>query len=185
MGRVCPAPCETGCNRNAVDDFVGINAVEHYVGDWAIAEQVRISMPPNSPPARRSPSSAAVRPACPPPTNCAARATAVTVFDGYPELGGMMRYGIPGYRMPRDMLDAEISRIIDIGVAGSRDRRERGRETRERKQFDLPSWFGRRRAQSGRRCRSRRRCAELHHRCRFPARPSTKAVCGSSPSAWS
>ena len=36
MGRVCPAPCQSGCNRNEVDDFVGINAVEHYVGDWAI-----------------------------------------------------------------------------------------------------------------------------------------------------
>jgi NADPH-dependent glutamate synthase beta subunit-like oxidoreductase len=35
MGRVCPAPCEDGCNRNEVDDFVGINAVEQYVGDWA------------------------------------------------------------------------------------------------------------------------------------------------------
>src|SRR3990172_5068983 len=40
MGRVCPAPCQTGCNRNAVEDFVGINAVEQYIGDWALANNV-------------------------------------------------------------------------------------------------------------------------------------------------
>ena len=40
MGRVCPAPCEDGCNRNEVDDFVGINGVEQYVGDWAIENKL-------------------------------------------------------------------------------------------------------------------------------------------------
>src|SRR5581483_10394671 len=42
MGRVCPAPCEDGCNRNEVDDFVGINAVEQYVGDWAIEHKLAL-----------------------------------------------------------------------------------------------------------------------------------------------
>ena len=42
MGRVCPAPCEDGCNRNEVDDFVGINAVEQYVGDWAIQQAAKL-----------------------------------------------------------------------------------------------------------------------------------------------
>ena len=45
MGRVCPAPCEDGCNRNEVDDFVGINGVEQYVGDWAIEQQARAAAP--------------------------------------------------------------------------------------------------------------------------------------------
>ena len=45
MGRVCPAPCEDGCNRNEVDDFVGINAVEHYVGDWAIENGLKLPQP--------------------------------------------------------------------------------------------------------------------------------------------
>ena len=45
MGRVCPAPCESGCNRNEVDEFVGINAVEHYVGDWAIDNKVGYAKP--------------------------------------------------------------------------------------------------------------------------------------------
>ena len=47
MGRVCPAPCEDGCNRNEVDDFVGINAVEQYVGDWAIENKLAL---PEAPP---------------------------------------------------------------------------------------------------------------------------------------
>ena len=46
MGRVCPAPCEDGCNRNEVDDFVGINAVEQYVGDWAIENKIALPAAP-------------------------------------------------------------------------------------------------------------------------------------------
>ncbi len=45
MGRVCPAPCESGCNRNEVDDYVGINAVEQYVGDWANENNVKMQAP--------------------------------------------------------------------------------------------------------------------------------------------
>ena len=55
MGRVCPAPCEDGCNRNEVDDFVGINGVEQYVGDWAIANGVSLPARPRCR-TRRSPS---------------------------------------------------------------------------------------------------------------------------------
>ncbi len=43
MGRVCPAPCESGCNRNQVDDFVGINSVEHFLGDWALVNKMGYS----------------------------------------------------------------------------------------------------------------------------------------------
>jgi NADPH-dependent glutamate synthase beta subunit-like oxidoreductase len=114
MGRVCPAPCESGCNRNQVEDFVGINSVEHFLGEWAIEKKLR-SRSPRSAPARPSPSSAAARPACRRPTSWRARAT-VTIFDERAELGGMMRYGIPGFRTPRPVLDAEIQRILDLGV---------------------------------------------------------------------
>ena len=55
MGRVCPAPCETGCNRNQVEDFVGINSVEHFLGDTAIANKLRLRQAGAQPPARRSP----------------------------------------------------------------------------------------------------------------------------------
>ena len=45
MGRVCPAPCETGCNRNEVEDHVGINSVEHFLGEYAIANKLAFTTP--------------------------------------------------------------------------------------------------------------------------------------------
>ena len=55
MGRVCPAPCETGCNRNEVEDHVGINSVEHFLGEYAIANKLAFAAARSSRPARRSP----------------------------------------------------------------------------------------------------------------------------------
>ncbi len=115
MGRVCPAPCEDGCNRNEVDDFVGINSVEQYVGDWAIENNMSFPRP-----SKETGHKVAVIGGG--PAGLAAAfflrrdGHAVTVFESLPELGGMMRYGIPGYRTPRAMLDAEIRRILDMGV---------------------------------------------------------------------
>jgi len=115
MGRVCPAPCEDGCNRNEVDDFVGINALEQYVGDWAIDNKLTVK----GPSVETGKKIAIVGGG---PAGLAAafhlrqRGHAVTVFESNNKLGGMMRYGIPGYRTPRTMIDAEIGRILDIGV---------------------------------------------------------------------
>ena len=114
MGRVCPAPCEDGCNRNEVDDFVGINAVEQYVGDWAIEN--RIALP--AAPALTGKKVAVVGGG---PAGLGAahflrgKGHAVVIFEAHDQLGGMMRFGIPGYRTPRDMLDAEIDRILALG----------------------------------------------------------------------
>ncbi|HHH89132.1 MAG TPA: FAD-dependent oxidoreductase [Aliiroseovarius sp.] len=115
MGRVCPAPCEAGCNRNEVDDYVGINGVEQYVGDWANDNNVKMAEP-GAPTGRK----VAVVGGGPAGLSAAyflrLDGHEVTLFDANEELGGMMRYGIPGYRTPRDMLDKEIGRIIDMGV---------------------------------------------------------------------
>ena len=75
MGRVCPAPCETGCNRNEVEDHVGINSVEHFLGEYAIANKLAFTRARRRRPARKSPSSAAGRPGCRAPTSSRARAT--------------------------------------------------------------------------------------------------------------
>ena len=115
MGRVCPAPCESGCNRNQVEDFVGINSVEHFLGEWAIEHKLAFPKP-----ARQSGKTVAVIGAGPAGLSAAyqlaLKGHAVTVFDERKETGGMMRYGIPGFRTPREVLDAEIQRIVDLGV---------------------------------------------------------------------
>jgi NADPH-dependent glutamate synthase beta subunit-like oxidoreductase/Pyruvate/2-oxoacid:ferredoxin oxidoreductase delta subunit len=115
MGRVCPAPCETGCNRNQVEDHVGINSVEHYLGEYAIKNNLQFKKPETQTGKKVAvigggPAGLSVA------YQLALKGHAVTIFDDHEFLGGMMRYGIPGYRTPRDVLDAEIQRILDLGV---------------------------------------------------------------------
>ena len=116
MGRVCPAPCEDGCNRNKVDDFVGINALEQYVGDWANDNDVSIIGKLET----ETGKNVAVIGGGPAGLTAAMflrrQGHGVTIFESHAELGGMMRYGIPGYRTPRQMLNIEIGRIINMGV---------------------------------------------------------------------
>jgi len=114
MGRVCPAPCEQGCNRNNVEEFVGINAVEQYIGDIAKNEAYQFAKP-------TSIGNKKVAIVGGGPAGLAAayqlrrKGIASTIFDEHEELGGMFRYGIPGYRTPREFLDHEINRIIEMG----------------------------------------------------------------------
>jgi len=115
MGRVCPAPCESGCNRNEVEDFVGINSVEHFLGEWAIEHKLAFPKPDKG--TGRKVAVVGGGPAgLSAAYQLARKGHAVTIFDERAELGGMMRYGIPGFRTPRATLDAEIQRILDLGV---------------------------------------------------------------------
>ena len=114
MGRVCPAPCEDGCNRNDVEDFVGINSVEQYIGDQAVEQNFQFETP-----APDSGKRVAIVGGGPAGLTAAyqlrKRGHCFTIFDDHEELGGMMRYGIPGYRTPRRHLDHEIQRILNLG----------------------------------------------------------------------
>jgi len=114
MGRVCPAPCEDGCNRNEVEDHVGINAVEQFIGDHALSQGFSFKA------GAETGKKVAIIGGGP----CGLAAAyqlrrmghGVTVYDDHAELGGMMYYGIPGYRTPRNVLGGEIKRIVDMGV---------------------------------------------------------------------
>lgn len=115
MGRVCPAPCQDGCNRNEVEDFVGINAVEQFIGDNALEAGLNFTAA-----STETGKKVAIIGGGPAGLSAAYQLRlmghSATIFDNHSELGGMMRYGIPGYRMPRDVLDGEIGRIINMGV---------------------------------------------------------------------
>ncbi len=115
MGRVCYHPCETSCNRAELDEAVGINSVERFLGDEAIKLGWKVDV-------RAEPSGKRVLVVGAGPSGLSAAyhlarlGHAVTVYDAGPKAGGMMRFGIPKYRLPRDVLDAEIQRILDLGV---------------------------------------------------------------------
>ena len=141
MGRVCPAPCESGCNRNQVEDFVGINSVEHFLGEYAIEHGLAFPKP-----AQSTGKKVAVIGGGPAGLSAAyqlaRKGHAVTIFDERAELGGMMRYGIPGFRTPRTVLDAEIRRILDLGVATRMSCRIGSDVTLEqiKAEFDASKW---------------------------------------------
>ena len=115
MGRVCYHPCETACNRAQLDEAVGINAVERFLGDEAIKQGWSFT-----PPATETGKRVLVVGAGPSGLSAAYHLRrlghAVTIRDSAPLPGGMMRFGIPAYRLPRDVLDAEIRRIEQLGV---------------------------------------------------------------------
>ena len=114
--RVCYHPCETSCNRGQARRAGG-----HQLGRALPRRRGARSAAGRSRRRRRERasacwSSARARRGCPPRTTCAGWATTVKIVEAGPFAGGMMRFGIPKYRLPRDVLDAEVQRILDLGV---------------------------------------------------------------------
>ncbi len=115
MGRVCYHPCETACNRGQLDEAVGIHAIERFLGRsaWEHGWKPRFDAEPSG-------KRVLVVGAGPSGLAAAYHLTrlghAVTIREAGPMAGGMMRFGIPKYRLPRDVLDYEIQRIVDMGV---------------------------------------------------------------------
>ncbi|MBF0613765.1 MAG: FAD-dependent oxidoreductase [Magnetococcales bacterium] len=116
-GRICPHPCETGCNRKELSDgAVAINNMERYVGDHGIRRNLKLTMLTQE----KKNKSVAVVGSGPAGLSCAyqlaRRGYDVTIFEAFEKAGGMLRYGIPDYRLPPAVLDAEIQKILDLGV---------------------------------------------------------------------
>ncbi|MFI7542176.1 NAD(P)-binding protein [Actinoplanes sp. NPDC049599] len=113
-GRVCYHPCETVCNRAELDSPVSVHAVERFLGDLAIERGWSFEVPP--PTGKRVLVIGAGPSGLSAAYHLARLGHQVEIHDAGPEPGGMMRYGIPAYRLPRDVLAAEINRIRALGV---------------------------------------------------------------------
>lgn len=115
MGRICPHPCQKGCNRQYHDESVAINALEQAVGNFGI--EAGLKLPGPGPDTGKR---VAVIGGGPAGLSAAyqlrRRGHAVTIYDANEKLGGMVLYGIMGYRVDRRVLEAEIKRITDLGL---------------------------------------------------------------------
>jgi len=115
MGRVCVKPCETGCNRNHIDTTINIHAVERYIGDESINQQwqIRYNVKPTG-------KRVLVVGAGPGGLSAAYHLTrmghTVEIFEAGGHPGGLLWTGVPEYRLPKNILDAEVNRIVNMGV---------------------------------------------------------------------
>ncbi|GJL60375.1 MAG: glutamate synthase [Nitrospirales bacterium] len=114
-GRVCYHPCETACNRGQLDEPVSIHAVERFLGDYAIEQGWQVEAGVET--GKRVLVVGAGPSGLSAAYHLARLGHAVTIIEAGPKPGGMMRFGIPQYRLPRNVLDAEIARIVAMGVS--------------------------------------------------------------------
>ncbi len=116
LGRICPHPCESGCNRAELDGAVGVNKIERTIGDFGIERKLKLKKITEE----KRPEKIAVVGGGPAGFSCAYQLArqgyAVTVFEASEKPGGMLLWGIPRYRLPEEILAHEIQNILDLGV---------------------------------------------------------------------
>ncbi len=117
VGRVCPRFCETRCRRLMVDEPVSINHLKRFVADWCMTNNIDLRIPR----AKNTGKRVAVIGGGPAGLTAAfflaKKGHDVTVFEANPKLGGMLRYGIPEYKIPRKVLDYETNMIMKMGIS--------------------------------------------------------------------
>lgn len=117
IARICPHPCEDLCSRNEKDGAVSINAMERFLGDWGLSRSLKL---PRKGTRRHAESIAAVGSG---PASLsfayqmARRGYDVTIYEQATIPGGMLRQAIPDYRLPREVLDAEVERMLDLNIS--------------------------------------------------------------------
>ena len=117
IARICPHPCEDLCSRNEKDGAVSINAMERFLGDWGLSRSLKL---PRKGTRRHAESIAAVGSG---PASLsfayqmARRGYDVTIYEQTTIPGGMLRQAIPDYRLPREVLDAEVERMLDLNIS--------------------------------------------------------------------
>ena len=116
VSRTCPHPCENICRRNVAGQGVAVNHLARYIGEWEHRSGRRLLLPCAPDSGHR----VAVIGGGPAGLTCAyflrRAGHCTTIFEAQPQLGGMLRYGIPEYRLPKAIVDWEIQGIIDLGV---------------------------------------------------------------------
>ena len=135
-GRVCPAPCEASCTLNIDDNPVTIKTIECAIVDRAFAGRLgQAGAAGGAKPASRSPSSARVRPGLPVRSSSPAPAIDVHVYEKHAKPGGLLRYGIPDFKMEKHLVERRVAQMEAEGVevplrracrGGSSGRRSRG-----------------------------------------------------------
>ena len=116
IGRVCPRPCEEACRRNLVDEPVGIDYCKRYVADLDLAAEHGYEPPVAARSGRRVVVVGAGPAGLSAAYYLAQAGVEVTVLESEAKAGGMLRYGIPDYRLPQEVLDREIATILRLGV---------------------------------------------------------------------
>lgn len=113
LGRICPAPCEEKCNRKLVEEPIAIRAIKRFVADTAKGKAAL-------PEIEEKGQKVAIIGSGPAGLSCAywlrLKGFKVTIFEALPVPGGMLHVGIPGYRLPKDVLAEEIKEIADLGI---------------------------------------------------------------------
>ena len=115
-GRVCPEACALACRRQLEDEPVAINFLKRFVADWEMNSGKHLPIPVAAPTGKR----VAIVGGGPGGLTCAyylrRLGHEVDVYEKMPKLGGMLRYGIPEYRLPKNVLDWEIEGFLELGI---------------------------------------------------------------------